>query len=376
MISNQFNLKLFKASVLTALTFVCCSSFSEPMWAQVSGNTFKLIETQKENSDLGNTGQSEPGHRSSGGTYARDWDFERDGQSQPENLTRGGSQWDFDEDGQPRSGERNSGGSRGHVILDNPTPGSRTPSDDDSCAIDNDPTRESYAPSDDDSCAIDNDPTRESHAPSDDDSCAIDNDRATRGSQAPSDNDSCAIDNDSCAIDNRSLTALVPKINLGLTTESHPTFWFYIPDEMASVDEAKFTLLDKENNPIIYELSIELSETSGFVSVSLPATAKSLEVDREYHWFFDLQYNGSPSSNPSVHGWIQRVEPDPILASELDETPDTEDYVIYANHGIWYDALTELIEQYRTQEENPILEAHWLALLEAVCLEEISATPE
>ena len=294
MTSNHFNLKISNLSFFIAGTFVFFSSFSEPIWSQVSGNTFKLIETQKDNSNLADTGQSEPSNRYPGGTHARDWDFERDGQSQPENLTQGGSRWDFEGDGQTRSGERGGGASRGN-----------------------------------------------------------------------------------CPVSDRPLTALVPKINLGLTTESHPTFWFYIPDEMASVDEAKFTLLDDENNPIIYELSIELSETSGFVSVSLPDTATPLEVDRKYHWFFDLQCDeDEPSKNPTVDGWIQRVEPNPTLASELEETPDTEDYVIYANHGIWFDALTGLIQQYRTQAENPILEADWLALLEAACLEEISATPE
>ena len=309
MASNQFNSKILNTSFFLAWMLVCFSSFSEPIWAQVSGKPFPLIETQKDDSNLADTGQSEPSNRSLGGTHARDWDFERDGQSQPENLTRGGSRFNFDGDGQTRSGDRNSGGSRnGGVIPNEPTPESRPP-----------------------------------------------------------------VNND-----HRSLTALVPKINLGLTTESHPTFWFYIPEEMANVDEAEFMLLDKDNNPAIDEpIIVELSETPGLVSVSLPATAKSLEVGQEYHWFFALQYEGvGPSSYPTVDGWIQRVEPDPTLTRELNETPDTEDYVIYANHGIWYDALTELIEQYRTQAENPILEADWLALMEAACLEEISATPE
>ncbi|MBD2439797.1 DUF928 domain-containing protein [Nostoc sp. FACHB-110] len=79
-------------------------------------------------------------------------------------------------------------------------------------------------------------------------------------------------------------TAIVPvtkyshktQLRWGLTTEAHPTFWYYLPYESESITSAKLFLRDRTNRKL-YDTSVKLTGTPGFASISLPDTAPSLE---------------------------------------------------------------------------------------------------
>lgn len=165
------------------------------------------------------------------------------------------------------------------------------------------------------------------------------------------------------------LSALIPKTNLGKTVDGHPTFWFYIPYPARVIQKAEFMLLDENQNPVWEQtLSIPLSGTPGLVNVTLPATVKELEIDREYHWFFELQCNSeNPSSNPRVDGWVKRVAPIPGI--------EPNDYIAYTEQGIWYNALTSLIQMRQQDMQNPTRQQDWEALLKAVGLESLIDVP-
>ncbi len=166
------------------------------------------------------------------------------------------------------------------------------------------------------------------------------------------------------------LNALIPKTNLGLTVDGHPTFWFYVPENDQMVSHAKFTLLDENQKSVLTEpILVSLSGTPGLVSVTLPTTEKELEIGQKYRWFFELECDAENSSENTqvdvwVEGWVQRVAPIPGI--------EPDDYIAYAERGIWYNALTPLARMRQQKEPNPTLQNDWVDLLKAVELESLA----
>ena len=173
------------------------------------------------------------------------------------------------------------------------------------------------------------------------------------------------------------LTALIPETNLGLTTKEYPTLWFYIPYNPAEIGQAELMLLDENKRPALEKpISVELSGTPGIVGVTLPSTAKPLEPEREYQWFFELVCDSeNPSNNPRVDGWIKRVQLGQELNGQLENNQTEPSYLAYAENGIWYDALTGLIRTLRVKPSDSTLTNSWSDFLESVGLEELRETP-
>jgi len=155
-------------------------------------------------------------------------------------------------------------------------------------------------------------------------------------------------------------------ILLGKTVDGYPTFWFYVPYETSSAINATFMLLEEDQMPVLEEpILIPLSGTPGLVSVTLPETAKELEIGGIYHWFFEVECDADdPSKNPREDGWVERVAPIPSI--------EPDDYIAYADNGIWYNALTPLVRMRQQNPQNPTLQQDWEDLLKAVGLESLT----
>ncbi|WP_052128830.1 DUF928 domain-containing protein [Neosynechococcus sphagnicola] len=173
----------------------------------------------------------------------------------------------------------------------------------------------------------------------------------------------------------KKLTALMPTTNLGYTTVGFPTLFIYVPTTTATT--AEFILQD-QNYKEIYKTMMPLKGTNGIVSFTLPDTGvlSPLEVGKQYHWYFTVVCDADePSANVSVEGWIQRIEPSPGLNSNLLKAKPDERPAVYAEAGIWYEALTALADLRRTRPNDPILAADWTDLLNSVKLDKITAEP-
>ncbi|NJM71323.1 MAG: DUF928 domain-containing protein [Scytonema sp. RU_4_4] len=134
----------------------------------------------------------------------------------------------------------------------------------------------------------------------------------------------------------------------GKTLEAYPSFWFYIPFvyKESELEYAKFVMLDEDKHivvgPIFFQLpnKVDVAGKPSIAKLTLPANLKPLEINKQYNWFFSIICDErKPSRNPSVTGWIQR-EALPVLAPQ--------NYLYYARSGIWYDAVTRLVESRRT----------------------------
>jgi Domain of Unknown Function (DUF928) len=174
-----------------------------------------------------------------------------------------------------------------------------------------------------------------------------------------------------------SITPPVTEI-LASTTHEYPTFWFYVPYSLTSEFPAELILQDEEGYTI-HQVNVTDSLSStlqpGIVSVALPSTGSPLEVGKRYQWFFKVYCSSTDDMPVFVSGWIERVAPNPLLVNELASVSLPEQAVLYANNGIWHEALTILGELRREHPADPDIAAAWTSLLQSIKLDQIASEP-
>ncbi|NET61849.1 MAG: DUF928 domain-containing protein [Symploca sp. SIO2E6] len=178
-----------------------------------------------------------------------------------------------------------------------------------------------------------------------------------------------AIRDESCiSPDSKPFMALVPEDNQGTTIAAHPTFWFYLPlGRSEKVTQARFVLFDENQTSVIAQKMVELPDAPGIVSVKLPETEQSLEVDKRYTWHFSVICDElERSRNPWLSGSVERVATHPQLIRQLEALPESDQYLAFAEHGISQEALT-LLAQHRS-----IYSDDWMELLAYFELEEFA----
>ncbi|AVH71560.1 DUF928 domain-containing protein [Nostoc sp. 'Lobaria pulmonaria (5183) cyanobiont'] len=194
------------------------------------------------------------------------------------------------------------------------------------------------------------------------------------------------------SVPNKPLIALVPLVSktanqkqvttgtdttqyvLSLTTDKHPTFWFYVPYLPKNINSVKFVLLDEKKNSLTKEpIPITLSNTPGVIRISVPTTEKPLEIGQYYHWYFLIDCNPqSRSEDIAVEGLVQRIVLKDELTRRLQTATPIQQVALYAQAGIWQDALTILGELRARKSQDAALATDWKDLLESVGLEDIS----
>jgi hypothetical protein len=164
----------------------------------------------------------------------------------------------------------------------------------------------------------------------------------------------------------------------GLTVSAHPTFWFDVPERLTARVPVEFVLQDTADN-YVYRQKLTVPETpAGIVKFSVPSTAPPLEVGKRYNWTFSIYCNPeSPSAAVSVRGSVQRVALDSALDSQLKAAKTAlERAALYANKGIWHDALTTLGEQLSgSKPKDSAIAAAWANLLQQVNLGNSASDP-
>ena len=173
------------------------------------------------------------------------------------------------------------------------------------------------------------------------------------------------------------LIALVPTSNWGKTVAEHPTWWFYVPYSPQEVPVGVFVLQDENYNDL-YRTTLNLpSSAPGLVSVSLPKKESSLAIGDSYRWQLNLYCSEDRASAPLyVSGWINRVLPSSELSRKLTQET-TRKYQVYAEQGIWFDAIHYLAQLRLANPSDPRLIQEWQKLLQVkgVKLEQLIDVP-
>ncbi|NJR66831.1 MAG: DUF928 domain-containing protein [Leptolyngbyaceae cyanobacterium CRU_2_3] len=163
----------------------------------------------------------------------------------------------------------------------------------------------------------------------------------------------------------------------GLTSTDQPRFWFSVPYDPTKVKTIEFVLQNHQDQTI-YRTLLPVPSTPGIISVQLPSTVGQLERNQPYHWFFKVRSvceSNQAATLDYVEGWIQRTQLDQGLRDRLTQATPQQQAALYAENGIWYDALTTLAELKLAQPENQAIAQDWTDLLKAVGLENLGTQP-
>lgn len=198
-----------------------------------------------------------------------------------------------------------------------------------------------------------------------------------------------------CGAGNQSVTALMPEYKQvleqgaitkvwGTTTTGRPTFWFYVPYESGAIAAMEFVLQDNASpTREIYRSAIAPPTAPGIISVQLPASVPPLEVGTLYQWFFKIRLQCSSGvaaaklqiQKENLYGWVQRMSSSPTLTSQLKQASPQQQAALYAQNGIWFDALTTLAEQRLASPQEARLIEDWQTLLRSIGLEPMTTKP-
>ncbi|NJN86670.1 MAG: DUF928 domain-containing protein [Leptolyngbyaceae cyanobacterium SL_7_1] len=170
------------------------------------------------------------------------------------------------------------------------------------------------------------------------------------------------------------LTALVPSRNVGYTSAAYPSFFVYVPQFYAEqAAGAEFLLSDAEGNEV-YVATFQTNANAGIVRLNLPDTGNlpPLELGKTYRWSFSLICDmDDRSADLVVESWVERTELSPQLAATVQNATASQLPSIYAEAGIWYDALNSLAEL-PYQPGNLVPASQWTNLLHSVELDHIA----
>lgn len=172
------------------------------------------------------------------------------------------------------------------------------------------------------------------------------------------------------------VSLLLPKNHTGLTVSQRPTFFAYLSETNAQ--QVEFTLKNQEET-YTYRQVLEIGETPGIISFSLPETAPPLQVGEQYQWSVAAICQPEDRLQDIVaFGQVQRVEKSSQLQQKLDTAQNPlEKAQAYAEHGIWHETTQILANLKRQKPENTTIQQTWSHLLQqdTVSLEHIAQQP-
>jgi hypothetical protein len=135
-----------------------------------------------------------------------------------------------------------------------------------------------------------------------------------------------------------------------------------------------FSLKDEAGN-LKHQMVVPVAGREGIVSIKLPKTAPTLEIGKNYQWFFALKVNGQLSpGTPYVDGWVQRIQPPTAIAQAAQRSPLDQANTL-AKLGIWYDSAAMLAELRSRQPTSELMAQEWSEFLTSVDLTDIKTAP-
>ena len=180
-----------------------------------------------------------------------------------------------------------------------------------------------------------------------------------------------------CAKAGFTFAPVVPTSNYGQTIAAYPSVYWYQSNHAFSW--VRFELfatqahtLKRDLDPI-YQTTYRLKQDTPWASLALPESAgfAPLEIGRIYQWKVTLLCSAqgpddetASGSQCSIQGWIERVS-SPNLT--LPKSPRRHE--IYAEQGLWYDAISELAEDLRQHPQQARLMQEWQTLLQETTLD-------
>lgn len=163
-----------------------------------------------------------------------------------------------------------------------------------------------------------------------------------------------------------SLDVLAPD-QTGLTTEEQPSLFWY----QSGPAPARFelTLLEDNKPKPVLQVKVDKASKAGVQRLRLADHGVKLMPGVEYQWVVALVLDPNNRSGDLVaSGFVQRVEASPDLKAKISSAAPSALPGIYAEAGIWHDALAKLSDLIDAQPDNQSLRKQRADLLRQVGL--------
>lgn len=169
------------------------------------------------------------------------------------------------------------------------------------------------------------------------------------------------------------LFTLVPD-HTGLTTYEQPSLYWYL--SMPTICPVELTVSNDQAIMPLLETRLDAPAKDGVQQIRLADYGVRLELDVPYRWFVTLIVNEmEPSQNPVAGGIIERIGLSDSLRRQLAQASKREAPLLYAQAGVWYDALTTLSQLIEGAPYDAGLQQRRAALLAEVGLNNIALRP-
>jgi hypothetical protein len=169
------------------------------------------------------------------------------------------------------------------------------------------------------------------------------------------------------------LSVLAPD-HKALTVSDQPAlYWFISSDTSLPIELA---IADPNATEPLLETRLPSPAPRGVHRIRLADFAVKLEPGVAYRWSVTVVPDANRRSRDILaSGTIERVEPSAVLAARLQSARTGDLPFIYAEEGIWYDALAVLSDLIDGAPENGDLQRQRAALLSQARLPQITAEP-
>lgn len=170
----------------------------------------------------------------------------------------------------------------------------------------------------------------------------------------------------------RSLTLLTPNDHIPTTVSGRPTFLWYVRTN--ALQMMRFTVVEPNVSKPIMEKFLEV-EKPGIVQIKISPNIPELVEGKKYRWTVSIVCNERRrSENIYARAWIERVPNTPALVQKMSTvTEERERAMIYANSGIWYDAISTIYQNSITNSKDQLTYKYLFELLDQVGLSKVAA---
>ena len=161
----------------------------------------------------------------------------------------------------------------------------------------------------------------------------------------------------------------------GLTTQEKPTIYWFASQPVDKPVELTITSTEslKDAATPVLEITLQPPLAKGIHAFRLADHGVALKPGVEYQWFVAVVRNPAQRSNDVLAGGTIKRVTDSQVPAQLKQASPAQMPALYAEAGIWYDAIDQLSKQISADQSNRQLRERRAALLEQVGLREAAA---
>ncbi len=164
--------------------------------------------------------------------------------------------------------------------------------------------------------------------------------------------------------------SLIAPDHVGLTVHEQPSFYWFLSGP--AKDRIEFTLIDNQAIEPLLEINLGDKTEPGIHHISLADHGVSLVPGKQYWWFVALVPDLDHRSKDIIAGAaIEYIETPEGLTENLIHTEKVRVPHVYADSGIWYDAISSISDLINNDPDNMTLWKQRASLIEQVELGEV-----